>query len=151
MMKKILITLLLSMSFNGSTFVIWPNASAPCNTTLQACINASSDGEYIEIQTNGPINENIFTSIAVSLVAGTGYNPVFSAFNEMQIHANTSGAGRTISVKGLTFELGQIRVTTVGGEPITFIIENNIIMQTQIPVPFKLSRFHHLLLLQPFV
>ena len=36
----------------------WPGA-APCNTTLQACLDAAGAGDNIAIATNGPIEESI--------------------------------------------------------------------------------------------
>jgi hypothetical protein len=124
-MKKYIL-LLIIFSFMGHGFVIWPNGSAPCNGTLQACIDASVSGEYIQINTNGPINEDLVTNKVVSLVAGKGYKPVFSSGNKLIMDANTAGGGLNIQIKDLTFDFGYIDISTIGGA-ITFIIENNTI------------------------
>ena len=41
----------------------YPGA-APCDTTLQACINAASSGDIIQIATNAPIDETILIEIS---------------------------------------------------------------------------------------
>lgn len=47
----------------------WPSGSAPCNTTLQACINGVGNGITIEIRTSIPIDENLTINKSVDLVA----------------------------------------------------------------------------------
>ncbi|MBL4773341.1 MAG: hypothetical protein JKX98_06995 [Alcanivoracaceae bacterium] len=103
-MKKIM-SFLLFFTATTHAFTIWPNAAAPCNGTLQACIDGSPEGEFIEIQTNGPINEDIFTNKVVSLVAGSGYKPVFTEFNSIFIQSGAA-TSRSVTVKGLTLVRG---------------------------------------------
>lgn len=47
----------------------WPSGTAPCNTTLQACINGVGSGITIEIRTSIPIDENLTINKSVDLVA----------------------------------------------------------------------------------
>ncbi len=126
-MKLISLILLQLMIFNQATaFTIWPDTSAPCNGTLQACIDGSPEGEYIEVRTNNTINENIFTNNVVSLVAGRGYKPVFSAGNGIRINSNIT-AERTLTIQGFTLTQGKIEVTHSGNNA-RFIIANNTIL-----------------------
>jgi hypothetical protein len=135
MHKKISIIITLMSFINcGYAFVVWPNASAPCNSSLQACIDSSAVGEYIEVQSDGPINEDISTTTALSLVAGIGYKPVFSSGNRIQMNLTAAGALRTVQIKGFTFESGGIRVSTLGA-PINFIIEGNTVEATSLNIP----------------
>ncbi|VAW36811.1 hypothetical protein MNBD_GAMMA01-645 [hydrothermal vent metagenome] len=134
-MRKLYYTLLLIIvSYNSQAFVVWPNASAPCNGTLQACIDASAVGEYIEVRSNGPINENISTSTALSLVAGIGYQPLFSSGNSIEMNLTVGGAPRTIRIIGFTFVQGGIKVSTLGA-PLTAIIESNTVQATAVNIP----------------
>lgn len=129
-MKFSTILLLTSLSFFAhGTVVIWPDSSAPCNGTLQACINASNEGDTVEIHTNSPIDESLFVDVAISVVAGIGYSPVFTAGRNLQIYTASSGGAITLSVKGLTFEQGSIVVSTTN-RPVIIYIENNTILDT---------------------
>jgi len=122
-MKTILIVLMTIMSLPSAAFSFWPGGAAPCNTTLQACIDGSPTGEYIEIRTNSTINENIFANKAVSLVAGNGYKPVFSAGNNVFVYAN---GAYTVRVKGLTLLNGHIEVVGVGVSHNIYVTHNNV-------------------------
>ncbi len=127
-MKQLIAWLLLFLVYDVTAFTTWPNASAPCNTTLQACVDNSPEGEFIEVRTNGPINENIFTNNVVSLVAGRGYRPVFSAGNGIRINSNIT-AERTLTIQGFTLNSGKIEVTHSGNHA-RFIISNNTILES---------------------
>ncbi|MCF6300678.1 MAG: hypothetical protein L3J52_06130, partial [Proteobacteria bacterium] len=108
------------------SFVIWPGATAPCNTTLQACVDGSPDGEYIEIRTN-IITETIVTTKPVSLVAGAGYQPTFTAGNHLEM-TSFSSVSRTLTIQGLTFVRGRIAYTHWGTGDITLNIRRNQIL-----------------------
>ena len=57
----------------------WPGA-APCNGTLQACVNAAANGDRIEIATAGPIDEFLtLANRSLSLVAAAGFHPALAA------------------------------------------------------------------------
>lgn len=128
-MKFYLTFLLICISTLGQAVVaIWPDSTAPCNGTLQACINASSEGDTVEIHTNVPIDESPFVDVAISVVAGIGYKPVFTSGNSLQIYTASAGGAISISVKGLTFEQGLISVGTTN-RPVIIYIENNTILE----------------------
>ena len=126
MYKFFSLSILLFLSFCSSAYVVWPGASAPCNSTLQACINGSSEGEYISIETDSLINESIFSTKIVSLVAGNGYHPVFAAGNSIYLQSNTATA-RTITIKGLTLSQGKITVSHIGTNNTLNILNNTIL------------------------
>lgn len=122
-MKNLIILMMTVMSLPAAAFSFWPGGAAPCNTTLQACIDGSPDGEYIEIRTSNTINEDIFANKPVSLVAGNGYKPVFSAGNDVFIYAN---GAYTVRVKGLTLLDGYIEVVGVGASHNIYVTHNNV-------------------------
>lgn len=47
----------------------WPGSSAPCNATLQACIDGVGAGITIEVRTSTPIDENLRVNRSIGLVA----------------------------------------------------------------------------------
>lgn len=130
MMKKIMLMVFVSISFSlQAAVVIWPDASAPCNGTLQACINASNEGDTVEIHTNSTIDEDIHVDDVISVVAGIGYSPVFAAGRRLLIFTTSFGGAITLSVKGLTFEQGTILVSATN-RPTIIYIENNTILDS---------------------
>jgi hypothetical protein len=59
-----------------ATVRLWPGTS-PCDTTLQACIDRSANDDTVQIQSNGPIDENLNVNKTLSLVAAAGFRPAF--------------------------------------------------------------------------
>lgn len=61
---------------------VWPDTVAPCNGTLQACIDgvATSAIVYIAVDNvvnTGAVGQNVLLSRSVLLTAASGFNPVF--------------------------------------------------------------------------
>jgi hypothetical protein len=60
----------------------WPSAVAPCNGTLQACIDAAASPSIVYIAADnvvntGPAGQDVQLSRSVSLAAASGFHPVF--------------------------------------------------------------------------
>ncbi len=121
-MKKFIVLIMTVMSLPAAAFSFWPGGAAPCNTTLQACIDGSPNGEYIEIRTNGSINESIVATGSKSLVAGNGYKPKFSAGNNIMVYSN----GGTVRVKGLTMLGGSLQVVGTGAPHSIYVTHNDV-------------------------
>jgi len=127
--KRSLILLLVLFSYSAqSELVTWPNYSrAPCSFTSQVCINSAAIGDIVEVRSNAPINESLFIGRPISVIAGPGYNPVFTTGNFINIADTTTGPALSVSIRGLTFQKGAIYITALG-RPIIFHIENNTIL-----------------------
>ena len=74
-------TALASLSAHAASSV-WPSTVAPCNGTLQACIDAAPSPSTVYIAANdvvntGPAGQNVRLSRSVSLAAADGFHPVF--------------------------------------------------------------------------
>lgn len=125
-MKYIIIMVLIICTNYSDAAEIWPGTTAPCNTTLDACVEGTPYGGTIEIQTNGPIDEDVITNNAVSLVAGNGYKPVFASGRIVSID-DFAGSGSTLTISGLTFLAGHISYSASGfdGATKTLNIRNN--------------------------
>ncbi|WP_223789906.1 DUF7452 domain-containing protein [Marinicella meishanensis] len=123
---KIITTITLLIIAQLGLAVDWPGITAPCNSSLQACVNGSAEHTTIFINTNGVINETIETNKAISLVAGNGYKPVFSEGHHVEI-VNTATTHRTVRIEGLTFLRGGIAYTHASGSLAdgSLVIKNN--------------------------
>jgi hypothetical protein len=104
---------LLAGPAQAATTYTWPGA-APCAGTLQACIDAASDGDRVEIATAGPITENIaMHSRSLTIAAAYGYSPLFS--NAGILADSTSGsADMQVGISGLRFSHGFVTVNYFG-------------------------------------
>lgn len=103
-----LFTLLLLVGLSLPTMAsvrIWPG-SAPCNGTLQACINAATSGDTVLIATNAAINENLTINKSLVVKAQTGYEPVFTAGS--WIIGSSAIPGWSVEIGGLEMPNGYI-------------------------------------------
>lgn len=103
----------------AATTRTWPGA-APCNDTLQACIDAASDGDRIEIATDTPITENItMHNRRLTLTAADGHKPAFQGHGVL---ANNSGSDGDIELRlsRIRFENGFVTATYSGTGTATF-------------------------------
>src|SRR5579885_946666 len=89
-------------------------APAPCNTTLQACINGAFPGDTIEIATNARIDESLTIDKSLSLISGGGFAPLIGSANPATPDgvAVSAGGGTSVSVilKGIDFDAASISV-----------------------------------------
>ncbi|MCX5740833.1 MAG: hypothetical protein NTZ61_20490, partial [Proteobacteria bacterium] len=109
------------ISFN--TVWLWPG-SAPCNGTLQACIDSALADDTVQIATNGPISESVTIAKALILEAKSGFTPEFASGHSIQ--AVLSGAGaEAIRIAGLGLTAGRIAVVDRGTGPLTVDISDN--------------------------
>ncbi|MGH7726905.1 MAG: choice-of-anchor Q domain-containing protein [Candidatus Eiseniibacteriota bacterium] len=56
--------------------ITWSGPHSPCGATLQACIDAASPGDVIEVATNVPIYEDLTIDKSLVLTAALGFSPV---------------------------------------------------------------------------
>ena len=85
--------------------VLWPDTVAPCNTSLQACLDGLPEGMYVQIAMDDPgsliagASSQLVLSKTVSVVAAPGYRPIFPSglsirgnFSE-PVHIGLAGIG----------------------------------------------------------
>ena len=78
-------------------------AAAPCDTTLQACINGASSGDTVAIATNSRIDENLTIGKSLTLTAASGFTPLIGSAN--------AATPRTISVDDAGVGGGSVSIT----------------------------------------
>lgn len=101
---------------------VWPGP-APCDSTLQACIDAAIDGDQVRIATNDPITEEIFFSKELAIRPASGFQPLFQ---NAVIQANTGRLGNsTLRLEGVTLQQSLVTWTQTGLGRATFVITGN--------------------------
>ena len=88
----------------------WPG-SAPCNTTLLACISGSANGDTISIASNGPIDENInLYERSLTLRAANGFHPELTAGRWLSVSTSSVLGNQTVNVSGIRLLSGYVLV-----------------------------------------
>jgi len=106
-MKYLILLFCSTLPMTAMALIDWPSGPAPCNGTLQACVDGVSEGEVIQLNTNDVIFESITATKQVSLIAGNGYRPTFGSGHGIEI-TGTASVERTIRFEGLTLLNGRI-------------------------------------------
>ena len=85
---------------------------APCDTTLTACIDGATEGDVVQLATDGPIDESIQIAKSLTLEPAPGFTPQFAAGKT--VYVQFSDPARTVVVRGLTLLNGDIEVSGSG-------------------------------------
>jgi len=128
-MKYLILLITICWAISSQALTDWPAGPAPCNGTLQACVDGVSEGEVIRLNTNNLIFETITVFNQVSLVAGNGYQPQFGIGHGIEISA-AANTERTIRIEGLTFNSGRISYHHFSGSvaDVNLVIRHNQIL-----------------------
>ena len=98
----------------GSPPVNWPGA-APCNSTLQACIDAVPNGGVIRIVTDVPIGESLnLYNRSLSLEAGAGFAPRLAPTHWISVTTPSIAGDQTVNLSGLALTDGYVRIAYSG-------------------------------------
>jgi hypothetical protein len=107
-----------------ATTRIWPG-SAPCNTTLQACIDGSANGDTINILSNTPINEDLnLYERSLSVRAGNGFSPRLAAGHRITATTSSVLGNQTVNLSGIRLLGGDISVRYNGTGTGTYDLRN---------------------------
>jgi len=103
--------------------VNWPGGSAPCNGTLQACIDGVGSGVTIQITTATPINESLILNKSVGLAAAPFVRA--SLASGRGISGSVSGANPwNLSLRGLGLRDAAVQFFYQGTLTAEITIEN---------------------------
>jgi Ca2+-binding RTX toxin-like protein len=91
----------------------WPGP-APCNTTLQHCIDSVAAGTVIKIARN-TIHEDLTISRSVTLEPAAGFHPTFASQNSHGILIELTSGSAHVSLQSLNVQGGGVTVETSGG------------------------------------
>ena len=108
--------LLLGATSAAAGTLTYPGA-APCNTTLQACVQGAARGDRIEIATAVAIDETISIRKSVTLTGASGVTPVIGASSTTRpVRIETfDDAPLSVSLRGLTLSNALILVLLSAG------------------------------------
>jgi hypothetical protein len=105
----------------GAATLNWPGA-APCNGTLQACINAAANGDTIQLAGGATVDEQILIQDkSLTLRGATNGDSRFAAFREVVV-AVTGATGRSVTVEGIRFLDGGVRAVHNGTATSTLVV-----------------------------
>ena len=109
--KSVLIlacALLTSMTAAHGATLTYPGP-APCNTSLQSCIDSAAAGDVVEIATSSPIDESPDLNHSLVLRAAPGFAPRLAAPNSI-LASSTGTTDNDFTIQGITIENGIILV-----------------------------------------
>jgi hypothetical protein len=125
--SKVIVTAFLFGMVSSGAYAdtyVWPG-SAPCNTTLQNCIDNVGSGDTVEIATD-TVDESITFDKSLTLRPATGYSPRF--INTQSIVASSIGStDNSITIQGIAMETGVIIVTHTSSGTFTLNLFDNTI------------------------
>lgn len=93
---------------------VWPDTIAPCNTTLQACINGTASGGAVLVLSSAVIDESLTINKPFALRAGPGHRPVLAADRSIGATIATAGSWSWI-LEGFELTRGQVTVNVDAG------------------------------------
>lgn len=89
---------------------------APCNGTLQACLDGASSGDRIEIATTAPIDESVALRKSLTLTGAAGVTPLIGGgTTERGMRLQPQGGAASVLVEGLTVSNGIINLVLAPG------------------------------------
>lgn len=110
--------------------VYWPSA-APCNSTLQACIDATPNGNTVSIETDTPIDESLnLYNRSIALVAGDGRRPSLTSGNWIAVGSAPILGDQAVTLRGLRLSNSYVRAVYLGTGTATFDFSGLVLTQT---------------------
>ncbi len=91
----------------------WPGP-APCNTTLQACIDATAAGDTVNVASSAVIDESLIVNKPLALLAAPGFRPVLAVDRVIGGNVNVAGSW-SWRVEGFELRRGFVGLTVSGG------------------------------------
>ncbi|MEZ5464106.1 MAG: choice-of-anchor Q domain-containing protein [Lysobacteraceae bacterium] len=96
----------------------WPGA-APCDGTLQACIDGSGAGDTVVIVTDTPVDEAITIQNKALTLRGSGkQDATFAGFRALFV-SSTDALNRAVNLEDLHFSNGGIQAVSSGSGTLT--------------------------------
>jgi hypothetical protein len=104
------LALVLAAASGAAHGEVWPGV-APCNGTLQACVDSAAAGAVIEIASNTPITSGLRLQQSVTLRPAAGFRPVFASSIEGTF---LSSAATLVTIEDLSVRDGTIYLSHRG-------------------------------------
>ena len=126
-MPRFLVLALLVLSTHDAEALTrtWPS-TAPCNGTLQACVDASAANDTVQVAQNA-VDETILLNKPFTLRPARGYRPVFAAGRVIAGTVDAPGSWLW-QVEDMTLQQGFISLNITGGSMATVRITGNRVL-----------------------
>lgn len=106
----------------------WPGP-APCDATLQACIDATAAGDTVTVASSAVIDESLFINKPLALLAAPGFRPILAV--DRVINASVSAAGSWAwRVEGFELRRGYVGISVNGGSAANIAIRRVRVRET---------------------
>lgn len=118
------------LPFAAGAVSVWPGA-APCNTTLQACIDATPDGDTVRIDSNATIAESLnLYNRSLSVVAGNGWGPGLASGSWISVSSAPILGNQSVTLRGLRLTNAYVSATYLGTGTATYDFSDLVLQQT---------------------
>jgi hypothetical protein len=97
--------------------------SAPCSTTLQACIVAAAPGDTVQVATNVPIGEDLVIDKSLTLRPAPGFSPVLNDLASVMLQ-NVAPRANSIVFEGFTLDRGFVDAVQLSSQPFDVRVHN---------------------------
>ena len=105
-----------------ANILTYPSGAPPCNTTLQACVNAASSGDTVQLATNSLIAEFVTVPVSLTIEPAAGFTPSVQG-----LFAAVTTTDLALTVRNLA-GLNTVRtVLAPGGGNLNLQVLNNVI------------------------
>jgi len=108
----------------------WPGA-APCNATLQACIDATPEGGSVVIASGNVIDENLnLYNRSLTIAAATGSRPRLASGRWISVGSAAVLGDQSVTLRGLSLTDGYVWAAYNGIGTATFDFSGLVLEQT---------------------
>jgi len=122
--------LLIPAAHAGVAVSVWPGA-APCNTTLQACIDATADGNVVSVNTDTSIAESLnLYNRSLSVVAAEGRHPSLASGYWISVSSAPILGNQNVTLRGLRLSSAYVSATYLGTGTATYDFSDLELEQT---------------------
>ncbi|HSX59911.1 MAG TPA: choice-of-anchor Q domain-containing protein [Tahibacter sp.] len=122
-----------------ATAAVWPGA-APCNTTLQACIDATPNGGSVVLESDATIDESInLYNRSLSVVAGAGRRPTLAPGNWIIVSSAAILGDQSVTLRGLRLRDSYVSATYSGVGTATYDFSGLVFEQTSLPAYLRIE------------
>lgn len=128
LLPSLLFSLLPGLAQAG-TDTVWPGP-APCNTTLQACIDATPNGATLTVDSDAAIDESLnLYNRSLAVVAGAGRRPSLTSGNWISVSSAPILGDQAVTLRGLRLSNGYISAVYLGTGTATFDFSDLVLEQ----------------------
>ena len=113
---------LLGLSGLSSAATLTYPGEAPCDASLQGCLDGAAEGDIVELATNAAIDENLEITKSLTLRPAEGFAPVIGGGAEQRsvdlcAFSGSGAAAMSTVLQGLTFDLTDLQCRLRTGQP----------------------------------